>query len=106
MKSLLVAAALAAWTPATDLGPGNPPVVTAHRVVFSGPYDTLFGAFASDGLYIGTKGHRVQVAGRSVGPRTGGARVAAAPGAAVFSTFEKGDVGNVYLWRDGKTVRE
>ncbi len=71
-----------------------------------------YGSFAVGDqlLYVGSNGHqRVDVAlaadadapWRVVrrGPRTGGARSAAAPGAAVFSTFGNGDEGYVYLVR-------
>ncbi len=71
-----------------------------------------FGAFATGDqlLYVGSNGHqRVNVGLASDtsspwrvsqrGPSTGGARSAAAPGAAVFSTFGAGDEGYVYLVR-------
>lgn len=69
-------------------------------------FDTTYGAFAGD-VFVGSDGNeRVRVglvAGpdgqwRTAlrGPRTGGARVAAAPGAAVFGTFNPG---YVYLVR-------
>src|SRR3954454_1245313 len=78
-------------------------------------FDAAFGAFAGD-LYVGSNGSGRVIVGQQSGsswktsthgPHTGGARVAAAPGAAVFSTFEAGDVGNVYLVRakDDKTVK-
>jgi hypothetical protein len=71
-----------------------------------------FGAFGVGDqlIYAGSNGHRrVNVALASGvdapwrvslrGPKTGGARSAAAPGAAVFSTFGRGDMGYVYLVR-------
>ena len=98
-------------------GPGSIPGAPLLRSVNGAPatvwdsgrgaFDTQFGAFGSAKLYIGPKGRRVEIARGSgagwkfsfAGPRTGGARVAAAPGAAAFSTFEAGDVGRVYLVR-------
>src|SRR5262249_54099844 len=76
----------------------------------TGAFDSTFGAFAGGGTtfnYVGTKGRRVEIARNSGsgwtfvlrGPATGGARVAAAPGAAVFSTFGRGSIGRVYLVR-------
>jgi hypothetical protein len=75
-------------------------------------FDSQFGAFAAGDqlLYVGSNGFgRVNVALAADpsarwrisrrGPHTGGARVASAPGAAVFSTFESGGSGRVYLVR-------
>ena len=140
LTALMTPAAAQAWTPPTNLGKGAAPVVLSTVVAFNGPgsipgaplmrsvyggaptvwddghgaFDSTFGAFGSNRLYIGTKGRRVEVARRHgenwtfslVGPRTGGARVAAADGAVAFSTFERGDVGRVYYVRGaGKTHR-
>jgi len=94
------------------IGPAGPQAAT--RWDNNGlAFDSQFGAFATGDeiLYAGSNGHqRVQIAvakrptshwrGVLRGPTTGGARVAAAPGAAVFSTFEAGDVGRVYLVRE------
>ena len=77
-------------------------------------FDAQFGAFAGD-LYVGSNGSGHVIVARqkgsswsvkAYGPRTGGARVAAAPGAAVFSTFEAGGVGNVYLVREGHAAQK
>ncbi len=94
-------------SPLGDSGPG-----TARRWDGATNFDSNFGAFAAgDGLlYVGSNGERrVNVALASGpdapwrvsfrGPGTGGARSAAAPGAAVFSTFGAGNEGNVYLVR-------
>lgn len=75
-------------------------------------FDSQFGAFAAGKqlLYAGSNGHgRVQVALAASsharwrvavrGPHTGGARMAAAPGAVAFGTFESGGSGRVYLVR-------
>src|SRR4051812_15087750 len=103
--------------------PGSSPGTPLLRSVDGAPattwntsgadFDAAFGAFAGD-LYVGSNGARHVIVGRlkkgrwtvsAHGPRTGGARVAAAPGAAVFSTFEAGGVGHVYLVREGKTTQ-
>jgi hypothetical protein len=94
------------------IGPAGPQAAT--RWDNNGlAFDSQFGAFATGDeiLYAGSNGHqRVQIAvaksptshwrGVLRGPTTGGARVAGGPGAAVFSTFEAGDVGRVYLVRE------
>jgi hypothetical protein len=94
------------------IGPSGPQAAT--RWDNNGiDFDSQFGAFAvgDEILYAGSNGHRrVQIAvakspashwrGFLRGPKTGGARTAAAPGAAVFSTFEAGSVGRVYLVRE------
>jgi hypothetical protein len=85
---------------------------TAARWPGATDFDAQSGAFAAGDavLYVGSNGHRrVNVALAADpsarwrvsvrGPRTGGARVAAAPGAAVFSTFESGGSGRVYVVR-------
>src|SRR4051794_33609277 len=103
--------------------PGSFPGVPLMRSVDGAPattwntrgaaFDAQFGAFAGD-LYVGSNGSRHVIVARqqgaswsvrAYGPRTGGARVAAAPRAAVFSTFEAGDVGNVYLVREGHAAQ-
>src|SRR4051794_31762162 len=75
-------------------------------------FDSAFGAFAGD-LYVGSNGSGHVIVGQqrgdswkvaAHGPRTGGARVAAAPGAAVFATFEGGG-GHVYLVREGHATQ-
>jgi hypothetical protein len=71
--------------------------------------DTTFGALAGGDrvLYVGSDGNQRVLVGHAAGPghlwhrelrgpKTGGARAAAAPGAAVFGTF---DPGSVYLVR-------
>ena len=63
-------------------------------------FDTTYGAFAGGerALYVGSNGQERVLVGQAAGPddqwrtalrgpKTGGARAAAAPGAAVFSTF-------------------
>ena len=82
-------------------------------------FDTTYGAFAGGdrALYVGSNGQErvlvAQAAGTPDsqwrtslrGPKTGGARAAAAPGAAVFSTFGAGSIGRVYLVRQtGQTL--
>jgi hypothetical protein len=84
-------------------------------------FNTTDGAFAAADrmVYVGSNGdERVIVASAAGpehdwrsslrGPTTGGARVAAAAapkhGAAVFSTFEPGEVGSVYLVRQSGTA--
>ena len=81
-------------------------------------FDTTYGAFAGGerALYVGSNGQQRVLVGQAAGPddrwrtalrgpKTGGARAAAAPGAAVFSTFGKGSVGYVYLVRQtGQTL--
>ena len=75
-------------------------------------FDTTYGAFAGGerALYVGSNGQQRVLVGQAAGPdgrwrttlrgpTTGGARAAAAPGAAVFSTFGRGSVGYVYLVR-------
>ena len=65
-------------------------------------FDTTYGAFAGGerALYVGSNGQQRVLVGQAAGPddrwrtslrgpKTGGARAAAAPGAAVFSTFGK-----------------
>lgn len=81
-------------------------------------FDTTYGAFAGGdrALYVGSNGEQRVLVGQASGPdgqwrtslrgpKTGGARAAAAPGAAVFSTFGAGSIGNVYLVRQtGSTL--
>jgi hypothetical protein len=78
-------------------------------------FDTTYGAFAGGerALFVGSDGNERVVVGQAAGPdnqwrtslrgpKTGGARVAAAPGAAVFGTFGPG---TVYLVRQaGQTL--
>ncbi|MDA0173848.1 hypothetical protein OJ998_32400 [Solirubrobacter taibaiensis] len=78
-------------------------------------FDTTYGAFAGGerALYVGSNGEQRVLVGQAAGPdnqwrtslrgpKTGGARAAAAPGAAVFGTF---DPGYVYLVRqEGQTL--
>ena len=78
-------------------------------------FDTTYGAFAGGerALYVGSNGEQRVLVGQAAGPdnqwrtslrgpKTGGARAAAAPGAAVFGTF---DPGYVYLVRQtGQTL--
>src|SRR5689334_12827041 len=78
-------------------------------------FDTTYGAFAGGdrALYVGSNGEQRVLVGQTAGPenqwrtslrgpKTGGARAAAAPGAAVFGTF---DPGYVYLVRQtGQTL--
>ena len=91
----------------TESGPG-----AAERWPGATNFDSQFSAFAAGDqlLYVGSNGEqRVNVALAADasspwrvslrGPKTGGARSAAAPGAAVFSTFGPGDMGYVYLVR-------
>ena len=81
-------------------------------------FDTTYGAFAGGerALYVGSNGQERVLVGQAAGPdnqwrtslrgpKTGGARAAAAPGAAVFSTFGKGSVGYVYLVRQDRARR-
>lgn len=82
-------------------------------------FDTTYGAFAGGkrALYVGSNGQERVLVGQAAGdadsrwrtslrgPKTGGARAAAAPGAAVFSTFGAGSIGRVYLVRQtGQTL--
>jgi hypothetical protein len=103
--------------------PGSFPGVALMRSVNGAPatewntggadFDAQFGAFAGDS-YIGSNGAGRVIIGhqsgdrwtvKKYGPKTGGARVAAALGASVFATFERGG-GHVYLVREGhKTQR-
>src|SRR4051794_9454192 len=102
--------------------PGSFPGVALMRSVNGAPattwntsgadFDAQFGAFAGD-LYVGSNGSRHVIVGQQKGsgwkvaahgPRTGGARVAAAPGAAAFATFEGGG-GHVYLVREGHATQ-
>jgi hypothetical protein len=75
-------------------------------------FDTTYGAFAGGDrpLYVGSNGNERVLVGQTQGPdgrwrtslrgpKTGGARVAAAPGAAVFSTFQGPGRGAVWLVR-------
>ncbi len=78
-------------------------------------FDTTYGAFAGGerALYVGSDGNQRVLVGQAAGPgnqwrtslrgpKTGGARAAAAPGAAVFGTFSPG---YVYLVRQtGQTL--
>lgn len=78
-------------------------------------FDTTYGAFAGGerALYVGSNGEQRVLVGQTAGPdgqwrtslrgpKTGGARAAAAPGAAVFGTFGPG---YVYLVRQtGQTL--
>jgi hypothetical protein len=75
-------------------------------------FDAQFGAFAGDS-YIGSNGAGRVIIGQQTGdrwtvskygPKTGGARVAAALGASVFATFEPGG-GRVYLVREGHATQ-
>src|ERR1700755_2798806 len=88
--------------------PGSFPGVALMRSVDAAPattwntsgadFDAPFGAFAGE-LYGGSTGTAHVIVGQQKGsgwkvaahgPRTGGARVAASPGAAAFATFEGG----------------